>query len=111
MAILVSMIRAWNNGISGIRDLTTTRDSGNVATREAGFADAGWIEKENDIRDINEISSGRMGNSSAKEAGIRDQEPPSLPPFQALFYVGIPPDETEPWLCFDIDEYLDTWRK
>ena len=85
MAILVSMIRAWNNGISGIRDLTTTRDSGNVATREAGFADAGWIEKENDIRDINEISSGRMGNSSAKEAGIRDQEPPPLPPFQAYF--------------------------
>ena len=71
----------------------------------------GWIEKENDIRDIDEISSRRMPNSSAKEAGIRYQEPPPPPPFQALFYVGIPPDETEPWLCFDRDEYLDTWRK
>ena len=74
-------------------------------------ADAGWIEKENDIRDIDEISSGRMRDSSAKEAGIQDQQPSPLPPFQALFYVSIPPDETEPWLCFDRDEYLDTWRK
>ena len=51
----------------------------------------GWIEKENDIRDIDEISSGRMPNSSAKEAGIRDQEPPPPPPFPGLILCGYSP--------------------
>ena len=59
--------------------------------------DGGWIEKEKDIRDIHEKSSGRMRNSNVKGAGIRDQDA-SHPLFQALFYVGITPDETEPWI-------------
>ena len=72
----------------------TVRDSGNVATREwdspkfALGADGGWIEKENDIRDVDEISSRRMRNSSAKGAGIRDQDAPtplSRPHFMWVF--------------------------
>ena len=114
MAILVSVIRFLPGfGISPQHSAGFgKRCYPGSGIRQSLGADAGWIEKENDIQDIDEISSGRMPNSSAKEAGIRDQEPPPPPPpFQALFYVGIPPDETEPWLCFDRDEYLDTWRK
>ena len=50
----------------------------------------GWIEKENDIRDIDEISSRRMPNSSAKEAGIRYQEPPP-PPLSRPYFMWVFP--------------------
>ena len=90
MAILVSVIRPGHRCLSttqcGIREtlLPGKWDSPKFALG----ADGGWIEKENDIRDVDEISSRRMRNSSAKGAGIRDQDAPtplSRPHFMWVF--------------------------
>ena len=94
MAILVSVIRFLPGfGISPQHSAGFgKRCYPGSGIRQSLGADAGWIEKENDIQDIDEISSGRMPNSSAKEAGIRDQEPPPPPPpFPGLILCGYSP--------------------
>lgn len=92
MAILVSVIRFLPGfGISPQHSAGFgKRCYPGSGIRQSLGADAGWIEKENDIQDIDEISSGRMPNSSAKEAGIRYQEPPP-PPLSRPYFMWVFP--------------------
>ena len=62
--------------------------------RQSLGADAGWIEKENDIRDMDEISSGRMPNSRVqkkREYGIKSPHLPHPPPLSRPYFMWVFP--------------------